>query len=63
VVLDIQVFNMKNDKLKGVEERIKFFTFDIETYPGFSDTKFIIDYDKILLENRLKKIEKIRKKL
>ena len=55
---------MKNDKLKGLEEGIKFLTFDIETYPGFSDAKLLnIDYNKILLLNRLKKIEKIKRKL
>lgn len=52
---------MKNDKLKGIEEGIKFLIFDIEIYPSFIDAKFIIDYDKILLENRFQKIQKIRK--
>lgn len=52
---------MKEDKLKGIEEGIKFLIIDVETYPGFTDAKFIIDYDKILLENKLKKIQKIMK--
>ena len=51
---------MKKDKLKGVEEGIKFFIIDIETYPSFSDVIFKTDYNKILLENRLKKIQKIK---
>jgi len=50
---------MKKDKLKGIEEGIKFL-FDIETYPSFSDVIFKTDYNKILLENRLKKIQKIK---
>lgn len=50
---------MKKDKLKGVEEGIKFL-FNIETYPGFTDAKLIFDYNDILLDNRLKKIQKIK---
>lgn len=54
---------MKKDKLKGVEEGIKFL-FNIETYPGFTDAILPnIDYNELLLENRLKKIQKIKRKL
>ncbi|MFA5586361.1 MAG: hypothetical protein WDA02_07450 [Saccharofermentanales bacterium] len=50
---------MKKGKLKGVEEGIKFL-FNIETYPGFTDDKLIFNYNDILLDNRLKKIQKIK---
>jgi len=52
---------MKTNKLKGVEEGTKFFIIDIETYPSFSDVIFKTDYNKFLMENRLKKINKIMK--